>query len=176
MTDGTDAALTLDSVVKRFADSERALAQVRERLADLASSAESSEASAAALRESAVAIQALASGAGIVVDELRAVSVQASGVLEGGASVLDGSALRSIEQRVADLQAATSAIAGDVGARLVQFQEESSAAQAAAREATDARLSAIEHRLAALEGMDPKIGEANAGIARIWDALPGRWK
>jgi hypothetical protein len=95
-----EEGLTLDAVVKRFADSERALDSVREQLESLASAATSADGSAAALRETAESVRGFAESAASAAGELREVTAQARAVLEGGAAVLDGSALKAIEQRI----------------------------------------------------------------------------
>jgi septation ring formation regulator EzrA len=95
--------LTLDVVVQRFADSERALSEIREKLQSLASSAASADASATSLQDSAEAVRGFATTAADAAGELRSVTAQARAVLEGGAALLEGSALRAIEQRLDDL-------------------------------------------------------------------------
>ncbi|HXF97936.1 MAG TPA: hypothetical protein VNJ46_04915 [Gaiellaceae bacterium] len=114
----SEDGLTLDAVVKRFADSERALGEVRERLTALAASATEANASAASLRETADSVREFAQRAAMVTDELREVTAQARGVLERGAAVLDGSALRAIEQRlvevVGELREAHTSMAGSL--------------------------------------------------------------
>ena len=84
--------LTLESVVKRFADSEQALGQVRVQLESLASAATSETASAASLRETAESVRGFADSAATASGELHEVTAQARAVLEGGAALLDGSA------------------------------------------------------------------------------------
>jgi ABC-type transporter Mla subunit MlaD len=95
--------LTLDAVVKRFADSERALSEVRDRLQTLASAATSADVSAASLRETAEAVRGFAENASAAAGELRDVATQARAVLDGGAAMLDGSALRAVEQRLEEV-------------------------------------------------------------------------
>lgn len=96
----TEGGLTLDAVVKRFVDSERALGEVREKLKAFATSAAEANASATSLRETAESVRGFAERAAAAADELREVTAQARAVLERGAALLDGSALRTIEQRL----------------------------------------------------------------------------
>jgi hypothetical protein len=99
----TEDGLTLDAVVRRFADSEQALGEVQDKLQALASAGVSAEASAASLRETADSVRGFVEIASEVTGELRGVTAQARAVLESGAAVLDGSALRAIEGRLEDL-------------------------------------------------------------------------
>jgi ABC-type transporter Mla subunit MlaD len=95
--------LTLDAVVRRFAASERALGEVHSKLQTLSEAAVSADSSAAALRETAQSVRSFAEAAAAAAGELRDVTSHARGVLEGGAAMLDGSALRTIEQRLEEL-------------------------------------------------------------------------
>jgi chromosome segregation ATPase len=143
----TDDGLTLDSVVKRFADSERALGDVREQLQSLASAATSADASAASLQESAESVRGFAESAAAAAGELREVTAQARAVLEGGAAVLDGSALRAIEERI-------DALASDL--------QRSQAA--------------IEERLAQVDALAQRLDRTDRGAELIFKTLPGRWR
>ena len=95
--------LTLDAVVRRFADSERALGEVRDKLQALSSAAASADSSSASLQETSESVRGFAETAAAAAGELRDVTTQARAVLEGGAAILDGSALRAIEQRLEEL-------------------------------------------------------------------------
>jgi ABC-type transporter Mla subunit MlaD len=135
--------LGLDAVVKRFAESEQTLTAIRERLQVLATSAESSAASTAALDEAAQTVRGFVTAASAVVGELKGVSAQARSVLESGASVLDGSALRDVEQGLVDLK---------------QAIEQS-------RDALDQRVAALEARL---ERVDKGVETAYGVLPGRW--------
>jgi predicted nucleic acid-binding Zn-ribbon protein len=158
MSERPQEGLALEAVVRRFADSERALREVHGRLETLASSAESSQASAAALAHSADAVRSFTEAATRVVEELGTVSAQTRQVLEGGAAMLDGSAVRSLEEAVAR-----------IGGSLEELRAEA----AAERAALDERLERLEERLAAIDG---RVGLVGRWVEHLYAVLPGRWK
>lgn len=69
----------------------------------LEAAATGAEASAASLRETADTVRGFAESAAAAAGELREVTTRARAVLEGGAALLDGGALRAIEQRLEEV-------------------------------------------------------------------------
>ena len=129
MSEGQESGLALDSVVRRFADSERALEEIRGRLSSLADSAETSEGAARALREAADSVRGFAGSAEATASELQTAVGQTKTVLEKSAELLGGSALAALEEEVT---------------KLAQLVRES-------REVVDGRLVEIESRLSQLD-------------------------
>src|SRR5690349_16126475 len=103
MSEGSDNGLGLEAVVRRFGDAERALDEVRGRLASLANSAEQSEASAGALTEAAESVRSFAATAGAVAAELHAAVAEAKSVFEKSADLLGGNVLDSLQKSVEGL-------------------------------------------------------------------------
>jgi DNA repair ATPase RecN len=103
VSEGQETGLSLDSVVRRFGDSERALEEIRGRLSSLADSAETSEGAAGALREAAESVRGFANSAEATAAELQAAVGQAKTVMEKSAELLEGNALGSLERSLSDL-------------------------------------------------------------------------
>jgi hypothetical protein len=158
MSQQEQESLALDTVVRRFAESERTLAEVRERLQSLTNSAESANGSAASLRESSETVRSFALAATNAAEELRAATAEARGVLEQGAALLEGGALRAIEEQVGALSAATRE-SGEVMASDI----------AAARATADQLLSK-------LDALSARVHRLDRGAEIIFSTLPGRWR
>lgn len=149
-----DAGLTLDVVVQRFADSERALREVRTRLASLADSAKSANGSAASLENAAAHVSSFATSASSAASELGLVVEQARELLEQSAGLLDGKAIGVLQERIAENAVTAAAYQGE----------------------TNERLARIEERLNRLEALEKATSELSTDLARVYRALPGRWK
>jgi hypothetical protein len=158
-------SLDLPAVVQRFADAERALGALAQRLGSLDDSATSAAVSSATLAAAAQALEGFTAAAKVVVDQLAEVSANARTALERSAAILDGSGLAAIEQRLATIHQGLL----DEGQRT---REE------LAREGAgvDQRLAAIEARLAATEGLVARLDRIEANIAVVFSALPSRWR
>ncbi|WP_028061005.1 DNA repair protein RecN [Candidatus Solirubrobacter pratensis] len=142
MNEHGSAALSLDDVSQRFADSERALGDARERLERLAGAQESVSASAASLREASNAVGEFARSATALIGELEQAQRQAREVLEAGAHFLDGTELRELKAAVGDL-------ARTVDERLDQIKQRVGDVQAADNRAAELQ-SELDRRTAKL--------------------------
>lgn len=149
-----EAGLTLDVVVQRFADSERALREVRARLASLADSAESANGSAASLENAAAHVSSFTASASSAASELGSVVEQARELLEQSAGLLDGKAINVLQERVA----------------------ENAVTAAANQRETDERLARIEARLNRLDVLEETASQLSTELARVYRVLPPSWK
>ena len=97
-------SLTLDDVRTRFAESEDALRQIRDRLAGLADAQANAQASAESLREAATVVTGFGTRAAELLDELTAAQRDARAALDATARFLDGSDLAAIRESIDTLR------------------------------------------------------------------------
>ena len=98
MVDEGGNPLALDVVVRRFAESSEALANVRVQLQALTELRESEEQANASLQEAGGQVSRLAAGAASILKELEEAQARVAEVLQSGADLLDGSELRGIAE------------------------------------------------------------------------------
>ena len=109
MADEGRNALELDAVVRRFAESAEALANIRDQLQALAELRESEERANASLQEAAGNVSEFAAKASVILKGLEDAQATVAEVLQGGANLLDGTELKGI---AATTQANSQSIAG----------------------------------------------------------------
>lgn len=100
MNDQTNGALSLDDVSRRFADSEEALEQARQKLERLAHAEQLASVASGQLEQTAALVGDYARAAGQLVGELAETQRQAREVLEAGVRLLDGGELRELKDGV----------------------------------------------------------------------------
>ena len=91
------SGLALDEVVRRFADSEQALSQARDKLEALAGAEETQAAAARGLAEASTATTELVKVAHALIGQAEETQRLAREVLQAGASLLDGTYLNEIQ-------------------------------------------------------------------------------
>ena len=109
MTDEGRNALELDAVVRRFTESAKALANVRDQLQALTELRESEERANASLQEAAGNVSEFAVRASSILKGLEAAQATVAEVLQSGADLLDGTELKGIAETT---QANSQSIAG----------------------------------------------------------------
>ncbi len=92
--------LEFDAVVRRFAESADALANVRNQLEALAQLREREEAATASLKEAADQVARFAAGATSILKGLEDAQAKVADVLTIGADLLDGTELKGIAETV----------------------------------------------------------------------------
>jgi hypothetical protein len=90
-------SLTLDEVTKRFADSERALSQAREKLEALAAAEATQAAAARGLQEASSATTEFVKTAQSLITQAAETQRLAREVLEAGGSLIDGTDLKELQ-------------------------------------------------------------------------------
>ena len=98
MADESRNALELDAVVRRFAESAEALANVREQLQTLKELRESEERANASLQEAAGNVSEFAVRASGILKGLEDAQATVAEVLQSGADLLDGTELKGIAE------------------------------------------------------------------------------
>jgi hypothetical protein len=145
MSDQAGGALALEDVTRRFAESEETLSKARERLQGLIQAEETTAASAASLREAAGAVGEFVRRANGLLAELEQAQKQTREVLAAGARFLDGTELKELKEAV---ETHTKNVAD--------------------------RLAALEERYVDVDAANARAHAAEAELARIKGALPGR--
>ena len=123
MSEGADSGLGLDAVVRRFGDAEKALDEVRGRLASLGESAERSQTAAGALTDAAESVKSFAGIAGSVAAELQAAVAEAKAVFEKSGDLLGGNALDSVQKSIADLTELVTNKLGEIETRMQRIED-----------------------------------------------------
>ena len=98
MADEGRNALELDAVVRRFAESAEALANVRDQLQALKELRESEEQANASLQEAARNVSEFAARATTILKSLEDAQATVAQVLQSGADLLDGTELKGIAE------------------------------------------------------------------------------
>ena len=98
MADEGRNALELDAVVRRFADSAEALANVRDQLQVLKELRDSEERANASLQEAAGHVSEFAAKASSILKGLEDAQASVAEVLQSGADLLDGTELKGIAE------------------------------------------------------------------------------
>ena len=100
MADEGRNALELDAVVRRFADSAEALANVRDQLQALKELRDSEERANASLQEAAGHVSEFTAKASSILNGLEEAQTKVAEVLQSGADLLDGTELKGIAETV----------------------------------------------------------------------------
>ena len=100
MVDEGRNSLEFDAVVRRFAESAEALANVREQLRVLTELRETEEKTNASLQDSAGQIARFTAAAASILKELEEAQTKVAEVLKSGADLLDGTELKGIAEAV----------------------------------------------------------------------------
>ena len=100
MVDEGRSALELDAVVRRFAESSEALANVRRQLQVLSELRESEERANSSLQEAAGQVSGFATEAASILKGLEEAQAKVAEVLQSGADLLDGTELKGIAETV----------------------------------------------------------------------------
>ena len=100
MVDEARSALELDAVVRRFAESSEALANVRMQLQALTELRDSEERTNASLQEAAGQVSGFAAEAASILKRLEEAQAKVAEVLQSGADLLDGTELKGIAETV----------------------------------------------------------------------------
>jgi DNA repair exonuclease SbcCD ATPase subunit len=100
MNEEQNGSLSLDEVTKRFADSEQALGQAREKLESLVALEQSQSAATQGLREASAATKELVAAARQLILEAEETQQTAREVLKAGAGLLDGTDLKELQDGV----------------------------------------------------------------------------
>lgn len=102
--------LEIDAVVRRFAESSEALANIRVQLQALTELRESEERANASLQETAGQVARFASEAAQILEALEGAQAKVAEVLKVGADLLDGTELKGIAESVKANSKATSGV------------------------------------------------------------------
>jgi len=100
MNEPENGSLNLDEVVRRFADSEQALGQAREKLEALATAEATQSDAARSLQETSAATKELVAAARTLIVEAEETQQTARAVLQAGAGLIDGTDLKEIRDGV----------------------------------------------------------------------------
>ena len=123
MPDESRNSLELDAVVRRFAESAEALANVRGHLQVLTEIRESEEKANASLQETAGQVADFVSGAAKVLQGLEEAQAKVAEVLKVGADLLDGTEMRGIAESVKGNSESLSGVHGRLDALESQLAE-----------------------------------------------------
>jgi hypothetical protein len=145
MTEQENGSLSLDEVVRRFADSEQALGQARDKLDALAAAEATQGAAARSLQETSAATKELVAAARTLILEAEETQQTARAVLQAGAGLIDGTDMKELRDGVA--WTATAVKDG--------FEK-------------------LERVLGEVRERDQRIAELETEMARRTDALTGR--
>ena len=101
MTEQQNGSLSLDEVVRRFADSEQALGEARAKLDALAAAEATQGAAARSLQETSAATKELVAAARTLIVEAEETQQTARAVLQAGAGLIDGTDMKELRDGVA---------------------------------------------------------------------------
>ena len=139
--------LEFDAVVRRFADSSEALADVRVQLQVLGDLREIEEKASASLQETAVQVARFVADAADILTGLEQAQAKVAEVLKLGSDLLDGTELKGIAESIMANSRAISAVDGRMEA-LESSVAESIMANSQAISAVDGRMEALESSVA----------------------------
>jgi hypothetical protein len=166
MTEFGNGALGVESVVLRFSEAERLLAEAGTRVRAIAEAADSAASGSAALRDAAAAVSRLVEQQEVAVAVLREALDVSAQSLQAAATFLANTDVSRLTDTVA-------ALATQVGSL-----QEALAADRAKRDEVDARALAAHDALAAkMDQSQQLLRERDAAVARterILAAVPGR--
>lgn len=100
MNEPQNGSLSLEDVIRRFADSEQALSQAREKLEALATIEDTQEAATQSLQDASASTKELVAAVRELVLEADETQKVARSVLEAGAALIDGTDLRELQDGV----------------------------------------------------------------------------
>ena len=143
---GMSESLTLDDVIRRFVESERALTAAAEQIGRLGRTEERAAEAARAIDGATDVIRSFAASAGEAATTLSDAQAQARLVLEAGGKVLDGSELRGMHDAIDQIRETTNTVAASTSAVLARL--EALEGRAADAEAPRARAELLERQLA----------------------------
>ena len=173
MADESRNPLELDVVVRRFTESADALSNVREQLQILTRLGEAEERTNASLRQTAQEVARFAAEAAKALKGLEEAQTRASEVLKTGADLLDGTALKGIEesvkanaQSIARMEKRVESLDSELvsGVRTLQEITESVKGNAQGISRANSRIDTIESRVSELTAMMEVI---QADIKRV---------
>ena len=116
MVDEGRNALELDAVVRRFAESSEALANIKVQLQALTELRDSEERANASLQEAAGQISGFAAEAATILKGLEEAQAKVSEALQSGADLLDGTELKGIAEAVKSNSQSISGVDGRIDA------------------------------------------------------------
>lgn len=146
-------SLELDDVIRRFADSERALTEAAEQIGRLGRAEERAAHAGRAVEEAAEAVRGFAATAGHAATSLAEAQEQARKVLEAGGKVLDGSELRVIRDGIDELRGSANALTENVSDVLSRL------------EALEGRMGDVEAARERAELLDRQLAHIRANVA-----------
>jgi hypothetical protein len=138
-------SLSLDDVVRRFAESEHALDEARSRLQALAAAEQTQAAAAEGLQQASSATTELLNAARALIAQSEETQRTAREVLQAGAGLIDGTDLRDIQTGLASIDGALKA-----------------------------GLERLEQLIGDVQSRDQRISELQAELARCTGAMTGR--
>lgn len=106
MNEQENGSLSLDEVVRRFADSEQALGQAREKLEALATAEATQSEAARTLQETSTATKEMVTAVRTLIVEAEETQQTARAVLEAGAGLIDGTDMKDLRDGVTETAAA----------------------------------------------------------------------
>ena len=147
MKEPENGTLSLDEVARRFAESEEALGQARDKLEALAAAESTQSAAARSLQETSSATKELVTAVQTLISEAEETQRTAREVLQAGSGLIDGTDMKELREGVTRTASAVNE----------GFER-------------------IEKLVGEVQERDVKIAELQSEVARITGVLSGRQK